>query len=408
MAKQWINYREFLILSIISLSIGVVVGLLDACFGEILLFLTSIRMAHFFYLIPFLPFAGLLFVYYFQKYGQKSTQGMNLVFLAGHEKEREIPLRMIPFVMIGTWVTHLFGGSAGREGVAVQLGATIANRFGAWLKLEKYNQTLIIIGMAAGFAGLFETPLAATFFALEVLVVGKLFHHALFPALLAAFTASTVSQWAGLEKFSIAISGTFDFTIAVFLKLLLLGLIFGLTGAAFAFLLAQLKHRIQKWFPNALRRIFIGSAGLAILLVLLYQGRYAGLGTNLIAAAFADQQIYTYDWLLKMLLTVLTISIGFLGGEVTPLFAIGTTLGAVLAPIFGLPIELVAALGYASVFGSATNTVFAPIFIGGEVFGFQTIPYFAVVCSVAYFCSGKNSIYALQKNQDLRYHRSNE
>lgn len=405
MEKQWINYREFLLLSLISICIGVVVGLLDAGFGEVLLLLTSFRMAHFLYLVPFLPFAGLLFVYFFQKYGRTSTQGMNLVFLVGQQQASTIPLRMIPFVMIGTWITHLFGGSVGREGVAVQLGATIANRFGAWLNLEKYSQTWIIIGMAAGFAGLFETPLAATFFALEVLVVGKLFHHALLPALVAAFTASGVSQWAGLEKFSVPLSGTFDFTFAVFVKLLLLGLIFGLAGAAFAFLLAHFKKRIREKMPNALRRIFFGSVLLAVCLVLFYQGRYAGLGTNLIAAAFADQQIYSYDWLLKMLLTVFTISIGFLGGEVTPLFAIGTTLGVVVAPLIGLPVELVAALGYASVFGSATNTVLAPIFIGGEVFGFQAVPYFAVVCSVAYFSSGSNSIYGLQKNQDLRYLR---
>lgn len=403
MNKQRLQYQEFLRLGGISVCIGVIAGLLDAFFGEILLFLTAFRMTHFLYLIPFLPFAGLLFVYFFQIYGKKSTQGMNLVFLVGHKKESEIPLRMIPFVMIGTWITHLFGGSVGREGVAVQLGATIANRLGAWLKLEKYSQTLIIIGMGAGFAGLFETPLAATFFALEVLVVGTLFHHALLPTLLAAFTASAVSKWAGLEKFSVPLAGTFDVTVSVFFKLLLLGLLFGLTGAAFAFFLSHLKKWIQQKCPNALKRIFFGSVLLAACLVLFYQGRYAGLGTNLISAAFAHQPIYSYDWLFKMLLTVLTISIGFLGGEVTPLFAIGTTLGALLAPMFGLPVELVAALGYASVFGSATNTVLAPIFIGGEVFGFQTIPYFAIVCSVAYFCSGSNSIYALQKNNDLRY-----
>lgn len=397
MKKQETTYFELTALGLLSLVIGVLAGAVDTFFGKILLFLSAFRESHFLPLILFLPIIGICFTYLFQKYGDRSPQGMNLVFLVGQEEEKDIPLRLIPFVMVGTWLTHLFGGSAGREGVAVQLGATIANRLGNWLRLEKYASTLIMIGMAAGFAGLFETPIAATFFALEVLVIGKFSHHALLPALLAAFTASTTSQWLGLEKFSLMLPQSVDLTIPVFLKLLVIGLIFGMVGGSFAGCLETMKRIMKRRFPNPLWRIGIGALALVLLFVLLYQGRYSGLGTNLISASFTNQPIYSYDWLLKLVLTVLTINIGFLGGEVTPLFAIGSSLGVVLAPLFGLPIELVAALGYASVFGSATSTLFAPIFIGGEVFGFQNLPFFVIVCSVAYFISKPYSIYPLQK-----------
>lgn len=398
MKKQKTMYFELVALGLLSLVIGVLAGAVDTFFGKILLSLSAFRESHFLPLILFLPIIGICFTYLFQKYGDRSPQGMNLVFLVGHEEEKDIPLRLIPFVMVGTWLTHLFGGSAGREGVAVQLGATIANRLGKWLRLEKYASTLIMIGMAAGFAGLFETPIAATFFALEVLVIGKFSHYALLPTLLAAFTASTTSQLLGLEKFSFALSPSPDLTLAVFLKLLLIGLLFGIVGGSFAGLLETMKRIMKRRFPHPLWRIGIGSLVLVLLFVLLYHGRYSGLGTNLISASFADQPIYSYDWLFKLVLTVLTISIGFLGGEVTPLFAIGASLGVVLAPLFGLPIELVAALGYASVFGSATSTLFAPIFIGGEVFGFENLPLFVIVCSVAYFVSNPYSIYPLQKS----------
>ncbi|MDH6363757.1 H+/Cl- antiporter ClcA [Enterococcus sp. PF1-24] len=393
-SQQNIEFGKILILSVL---IGGIVGSLDALFGEILISLSDFRAEHFMYLIPFLPIVGVLFSYFFYKYGGNSQQGMNLIFQAGHEELEKIPLRLIPFVIIGTWLTHLFGGSAGREGVAVQLGGTVANWFSRKCKLEKQAGHLVIIGMAAGFAGLFGTPIAATFFAIEVLTVGKMRYQALLPAMLAAFTASSVTKYLGLEKFTFPLTTSLEMTFPLFIQLIVIGIIFALAGSLFADLLEKTKVFFADKFTNPLIKIGIGGIALSILLILAHQGRYAGLGTNLIAASFADEKIYIYDWLLKILLTILTISIGFLGGEVTPLFAIGSTLGVLLAEITGLPIFFVAALGYASVFGSATSTLLAPIFIGGEVFGFQNLPYFFVVCSVAYFFSQNKSIYPFQK-----------
>ncbi len=389
--------NEFLIISLLSILIGAIVGVIDTIFGRTLLWLSAFREAHFIYLIPFLAPAGIGFLYLFLKYGKNSPQGMGLIFRVGHQEETAIPKRLPLFVIVGTWLTHLFGGSAGREGVAVQVGATVAHWVGKLVKGVDFSQ-FIVIGMAAGFAGLFETPIAASFFALEVLVVGKLRYDALLPTLLAAFTASSISRWLGLEKFSVALDVPVSVDLAFAVKLLLLGIAFGLAGKLFAAALKWTKVFLLEKIPDPLRRIGLVGVGLSMLLFVFFQGRYSGLGTNLISFSFTGEKIEVYDWLLKLLLTVLTLSAGYQGGEVTPLFAIGASLGAVLAPVLGLPVVLVAALGYAAVFGSATNTLLAPILIGSEVFGFTYFPYFFVVCCVAFVCNGNNSIYGNQKN----------
>lgn len=387
---------ELVFISFLSIIIGLMVGAVDTLFGKVLLVLTDFRQEHFLYLIPFLSPVGMLFTYFFLKYGKTSSQGMGLIFQVGQKEAELIPKRLTPFIIVGTWLTHLFGGSAGREGVAVQLGAAIAHQMGSFFKKIESSQ-FVVIGMAAGFGGLFESPIAATFFAMEVLVVGRLRYDVLLPALFAAFSASWTSQFLGLEKFSFALNTPISVDFSLFLKLILLGIVFGLTGRFFAAGLKQTKQFFNQRFPDPIRRIGAIGLLLSFLLVLFFQGRYSGLGTNLIAFSFQEGSITSYDWLLKIFFTILTLSIGFQGGEVTPLFAIGASLGVVLAPLVGLPVVLVAALGYISVFGSATNTLLAPVFIGGEVFGFEYLPYFLIVCGLAFVFNGNRSIYGNQK-----------
>lgn len=390
--------KIWIILGFTSILIGCIVGVLDTIFGRVLLSLSHFRNEHFTPLIFFLAPAGMLFVYLFSHYGKTSTQGMNLVFQVGHEEQDVIPKRLIPFVISGTWLTHLFGGSAGREGVAVQLGAAVSNWVGRKAKVPNTTSMFLITGIAAGFAGLFQTPIAAVLFALEVLTVGRFRYEALYTSVIAAFTASFVSNQLGLEKFSFALHSPVHMNLEVLLKLLLLGVVFGCTGGLFAYFLKKVKSLLADKLPDPVKRIGWIGIVLSVSLWVLFQGRYAGLGTNLIDASFFGQTIYPYDWMLKFLLTILTIGAGFQGGEVTPLFSIGASLGVVLATVLGLPIEFAAALGYASVFGSATNTLLAPILIGAEVFGIAYLPYFAIVCSVAYLCNKNTSIYPLQKN----------
>lgn len=305
--------KKTLVLIAVAVPTGIAVGAVDAVFGRVLLYLGAVRDAHTAWFLPFLGLIGALMAWAYKRYGAGCENGMGMVFEAGHAEREAIPLRLVPFVICATWLTHLFGGSAGREGVAVQLGA--APEWSAELALE----------------------LAA------------------------------------------------------------LGIVFGLTGAAFAFCLKRAKKLAQNRLKNPVLRALVMGVALSAVLYLLYRGRYCGLGTNLINASLAGEPIYAWDWALKLALTVLTLSAGFQGGEVTPLFSIGASLGAALAGLLGLPAAFCAALGYAAVFGSATNTLLAPALIGAEVFGWAAAPHFFAVCALAYAVNGCRSIYSGQK-----------
>jgi H+/Cl- antiporter ClcA len=395
------NYKDVVLLGLLAVIIGLIVGAIDALFGRVLLTITAIREQNVYKLLPFLPITGVIITYVYTRYGKDITRGMNLIFSAGFNKDETIPKRLIPFIMVSTWLTHLFGGSAGREGVAVQIGGTFAHNLGKHMKLENSHKILVVTGMAAGFSGLFQTPLAAVFFAMEVMVAGALEYGALFPCVIAAFTASYTSHYFGLEKFSVNLSektGPFEVSFSFLLKVIIIGILFGITGGLFAHILAMVKAFLNKVFENPLLKIFIIGCLLSISLMFIHHGRYSGLGTNLIGAVFGGGTTYSYDWVLKFIFTILTLSAGFQGGEVTPLFAIGSGLGAFLGSLLGLPAALAAALGYTAVFGSATNTMLAPIFIGVEVFGFSYLPYFFVVTAFAYVFNGNKTIYAAQKS----------
>ena len=410
--QKWLSQP---ILIAVALVLGAIVGALTAFFGQVLLAVSALRDANPLYWIPGLALIGVAIVLGYQKFGKGSERGMDMVFGVAHGKESEIPLRMIPMVAVSTWLTHLFGGSAGREGVAIQIGATLGHNISKKIHVENAGKILLIAGMAAGFAGLFQTPLAAIALALEVLLVGYLNLSALLPATVAAFTAYKVSEMLGLEKFSVDLNTLFpDWNVAgllwnenglniqFVLKLALLGILFGIVGGCFAKLLSLAKKLFANKLPNPLKRIAFVGIAISLLLLLFWQGRYAGLGTNLIDMSFAGSaqdasSIYACDWILKFALTIVTIAVGFKGGEVTPLFAIGATFGTWVAAMVGVPLPLAAALGYAAVFGGATNTLFAPIFIGAEIFGFDTLPAFFIVCVLAFACNGGQSIYAQKK-----------
>lgn len=391
------DWNILLLTGLLGVLIGVLVGALDTVFGRILLWIGDFRSAHVLWLVPFLAVSGIFLTWYYTRFGGKSAKGMTLVFEVAHGEEEDIPLRLIPFVILGTWLTHLFGGSAGREGVAVQLGAAISHRIGTYIPIPNASRIFLVTGMAAGFAGLFQTPIAATLFALEVLAAGVLDYSALAPALTAAFSASTISHWMGLEKFTFSLQVNAALDLRMLCTMMVLGIIFGLVGGGFAWCLKHAKRLAAQWFPNPLWRIALLGICLSILLLTLHLGRYCGLGTNLISGSLSGTDYHWYDWLLKFLLTVGTLAAGFQGGEVTPLFSIGAALGAILAGWFGLPVAFAAALGYTAVFGSATNTLLTPIFIGVEVFGAAYAPYFFVVSAAAYAVNRNQCIYTKQK-----------
>lgn len=383
---------------IMAVVVGIIVGAIDALFGRVLIFLSTFRTKHYLYLIPFLPIAGLLVTWMYYSFSKVSLKGMTLVFEAGQRKTDAIPIALIPLVVIGTWMTHLFGGSAGREGVAVQIGATLSHVIGRKMHFPENGRTMLIIGMAAGFGGLFQTPLAATFFAIEVIVAGRMDYEALLPAMAASYIAAFTSHTLGLEKFIVPLTESFKLSGSKnIVGILILGILFGIVGHLFSFSLQKTKKIMADKIENPFVRIGIIAIPLAILLILFYGGRYSGLGTNLIANSFENKSIYAYDWILKLIFTIITLSIGFQGGEVTPLFSIGSSLGVVLGSLFGFSPMICAALGYVAVFGSATNTLIAPMMIGLEVFGTENMVPFVIVCIIAYAVNGNQSIYGAQE-----------
>jgi len=399
-----------------ALVLGAIVGALTAFFGQILQRVGDIRDANPLYWIPALALGGIAIVLTYKKIGKGSERGMGIVFDVAHGKESEIPLRLIPLIMVTTWVTHLFGGSSGREGVAMQIGATLGHNISSKIHVENAPRILLVSGMAAGFAGLFQTPMAAIALSIEILLAGHLEMAALLPATVAAVTAYKVSEMLGIARFTLDLNsfspdwnlaglfyGNAGLDIYFILRLAALGIIFGIVGGGFARLLPLSKKFFAEKIPNPVKRVAIMGVALSVLLLLCWQGRYSGLGTNLTDMIFAGSaqdaasSIYAWDWILKMLFTIVTLSVGFQGGEVTPLFTIGATLGTVLATIVGVPLPLAAALGYAAVFGAATNTLFAPILVGAEIFGFDLLPAFFIVCTVAYVCNGGQCIYGQKK-----------
>ena len=239
---------KYVLLAILT---GVLVGIIDTVFGRGLLTISDFRTGHYLYLIPFLPFAGLLITWLYHHFSETSLKGMTLVFETGQKKREDIPLLLIPLVMSGTWITHLFGGSAGREGVAVQIGAALSHALGRRFHLPKDSRVMLITGMAAGFGGLFQTPLTAVFFSMEVIVAGKIQYEALLPALIASYTAAYTSHTLGLEKFYVLLKDTLEISDAgMAVRLIVLGIIFGLTGRLFSFLLAKSKKFFGEKIKN--------------------------------------------------------------------------------------------------------------------------------------------------------------
>lgn len=390
---------RLLALCAVAAAVGVAAGALAAVFGQGLLAIGAVRDAHPGRWLPFLPLAGAVIAWCYRRWGSRAGRGMGLVIDAAFDEEETIPRRLIPMIFLSTWATHLFGGSAGREGVAVQMGAALGRGAGRLLPMQNAKKRLLKAGMAAGFGGLFHTPFAAALFAVEVTAVGRLDLEALLPVLVASLAASWTSGALELEKFTVELTGLPVLDGPMALRLACLGLCFGLVGALFAIGLGRAKAFLGQRMHNPVARAALVGAVVAVASLACHWGRYSGLGTNLITAAFAGGTVYWYDWLAKLLFTVVTLAGGFQGGEVTPLFSIGASLGVWLAPLAGVPVPVAAAAGYCAVFGAASRTLLAPALIAGEVFGWEFLPFGLLCCAAARVCSGGATIYPAQRTE---------
>ena len=398
MRKNFIEtVKEIIIPGLLGIVIGAVVALIEVIFGKGLSFVTGIRNARPMAFLPFLALAGLAIVFCYQRWGRGSDKAMKLIFKTVFGENEDIPVRIIPFAIISTWISHLFGGSAGREGVAVQIGATLSYNLGKKIRIENPKEIFIIAGIAAGFSGLFETPVTACCFALEMMTVGHLRYKALLPAAAASATAAYVSGLLGTEREAFAVNLGNSMAAADYWKLAVLGIVFGIVGGICAEGFHKAKEVLGEKIKNSYIRVVSVSVVITLVMILFDKGRYSGSGANLIELAVTGESILWYDFVLKAVLTMLTLGVGFTGGEVMPLCTIGACLGAVLGPVFGLEQICAAALGYAAVFAGGTNTLLAPVFIGCEIFGFGNAPFFAVVCVLAFLFNSNHSIYTEQR-----------
>lgn len=396
----------------LSVPVAFLTGTLVAGFLWILDWLTSFRMNHP-WLLMALPMAGILIYFLYKWSGKKVDAGNNLIIEEIHQPGAGVPVRMAPLVLITTWITHLFGGSAGREGTAVQMGGSMAAWVARLLRLsEEDTRVLLMCGVAAGFGAVFGTPVAGAIFALEVLASGLIRHQYLLPCLIAAILADITCTAYGIHhtKYSIAsLASKTELFQGLHLepKLLVLCLVAGLSFGLAALLFAEMTHQIKgwgkKWIPFPWMTPALG--GLIILLLSLFIGDdYLGLGVHgsgpnsvTISSCFTNGGAHPFSWFWKILFTAITLGSGFKGGEVTPLFFIGAALGNTLGMLSGAPIDLMAGLGFIGVFAGATNTPIACTLMGVELFGSDYLLYYLVVCAVSYYFSGKG-IYSSQRS----------
>ena len=366
------------------------------------------------WLLYFLPLAGVLVGLIYHYFGRSVEGGNNLIIDQIHEPGGGVPRRMAPLILLGTLVTHLFGGSAGREGTAVQMGGSLASGFCKQLGLPNDKVKIVLMsGIAAGFGAVFGTPLAGAVFALELLTIGRIEYEALLPCFVSAVTADwTCHAWGGghvqyhlnFLSSSSPPAAFFHLDPRLLIKVMISSIAFGVASTVFSECSHRLDHLFKRLIPYAPLRPAVGGGLVILLFFLVGTSDYLGLGVSssnpkavTIISFFQSPDIHYWSWFWKFVFTVITLSSGFKGGEVTPLFFIGAALGNALAGLLGAPPDLFAALGFIAIFSGATNTPLACTLMGVELFGATHLVYIATASFLAYLFSGHSGIYLSQR-----------
>lgn len=376
--------------------IGFLVGSVCSIFGHMLVWANDYRMSHL-WVSLLLPIGGLLIVFMYHVWNNEDDKGTNTVISSIHSNTG-IRTRMAPLIYASTMITHFLGGSAGREGAAIQLGGSIANRVGKELSLNENDQRIIIMcGMSAGFSALFGAPMAAAIFSLEVISIGIMHYSALVPCVTASMTAHFLANYLAVKPEAFTVASIPEFSPVIFIKVIVFAALTGVVSILFCICLHQTGHLYKRFIKNRYLRIFVGGCLILLLCTLLGTNEYLGSGQGIMEHIFYHQETKWYSFLLKMLFTALTLGAGFKGGEIVPSFCIGAAFGCAVATLFGLPVTLVAACGMVGVFCGVTNCPITSLLISFELFGFEGMPYYLTTVVVSYMLSGYYGLYHSQK-----------
>lgn len=380
----------------ISVLVGALGGFIGSCFYMAIQTATGIRTAHP-ELIFALPFAGLIIMFLYRAFRLKNDPGTNIVIQSIIEENQDVPIRMAFLIFISTVITHLFGGSVGRESAALQIGGCFGNAIGQAMDLDEQDMKLVTMcGMSALFSAVFGTPIAATVFVIEFISIGIMHYSALVPCLTASYVAYFVAGIMGVTPEAYTIVETVSFAPISCLRVLGLGVACAVVGILFCFVLHKTAKLLRKYGYNSYIRILGGGMTIMCLTALVGNTDYNGSGAQIIEHAIAGNAVW-YAFLLKMVFTAITLGSGYKGGEIVPSFFIGATMGCVVGPLLGLPASLSAALGLIGVFCAVVNCPIASILMSIELFGSENLPFFAAVCAVSYMLSGPFSLYSSQK-----------
>jgi H+/Cl- antiporter ClcA len=394
------TYCKWILLSLIT---GISAGITSAIFLHLLKLVTETRLQNS-SLIWSLPIAGLFIGGIYHLYGKEVVRGNSLILEEIHDPKNVLPLRMAPMILLGTITTHLFGGSAGREGTAVQMSASIADNIGKFFGINSNERkVLMMAGVGAGFGSAIGAPLAGMIFGMEVIAIGRLRLHAWPQCLIASFTGYYTALFLKIPHTYFQKIEIPSFNFKMLLTVLLSGLIFGFTAMFFS----RFTHLIERTFKKIIKRPYLipFTGGMIIVILYHFEGSYlyAGLGFKTIQESLEHIAAFKTS-ALKLCFTSLTIGTGFIGGEFVPLVFIGTTLGSALASILPATCSFLGALGFASVFAGAANTPLACAIMAFEIFGFKIFPYALLACYLSYYSSGHRGIYRSQKIHRKKHH----
>lgn len=400
-SARWSALGKWLLLCVL---VALLSGSASAAFLHALAWATLTRESHP-WLIFLLPLAGFAIGWIYLEFGAAVEAGNNLLIDQIHAPVAPVPLRMAPLILGATIISHLFGASVGREGTAVQMGGALADRLSAPFRLGSDERRMVLMaGLAGGFASVFGTPFGGAIFAIEVLALGRLRLNAALPCLLVALLADQVGLLWGVEHVHYPAPPIAPWSLWTLLAIVAAATLFGLTARTFADATHALAGTMRRFIAYSPLRPLLGGIALVLAVWALGTQRHVGLGIPVIVEAFSTPLPFS-DALAKAALTVLSLGTGFKGGEVTPLFFIGATLGNALAPLLDLPFGMLAALGFVAVFAGAANTPIASTVMAIELFGLQIGPYAALACLVSYLVSGHTGIYRAQRVGRGKYWR---